>query len=312
MRVLFLILACFVSIQVFGKVVYDEIRILVDDHPITRNEILIRTMELAQIRGMDPNAAGPESELREAAVNQLIEETLLDIRAEELMITLSDEELDDEINRFRTQRNISRLELEELLERQKTSMADFRKTYLRQIKRNRVIVREVRSKINIDEEELREAYENNAAFELYAHARHLLLRLGRDASREEVRQVKGKLLEIREKIISGMPFEEAADRYSEDPSVKSNHGDLGFFKKSDMVSEFAEAAFKLEPGEISEPVRTPFGFHLIELVEFEKRSKKSFDELKDKIMQKEYQERFEKMYKDYLEKLKKKAEIVRK
>lgn len=312
MRVLLFVLTCFLSVQVFGKVVYDEISILVDDHPITRNEILIRTMELAQIRGMNPNAAGPESELRDDAVDQLIEETLLDIRAEELMITLSDEELDDEINRFRTQRNISQLEFEELLERQKISLADFRKTYLRQIKRNRVVIREVRSKINIDEEELREEYEKNAAFEVYAHARHLLLRLKSDASREEVQQVKKRLLEIRGKILAGMPFKEAADRYSEDPSVKSNHGDLGFFKKSDMVSEFAEAAFKLEPGEISEPVKTPFGYHLIELVEFERRSKKSFDELKEKIMQQEYQERFETMYKQYIEKLKENAEIVRK
>ncbi len=73
--------------------------------------------------------------------------------------------------------------------------------------------------------------------------------------------------ELIEEARAGADFSKLADTYSEDPSVRNNHGDLGYFKKSDMVPEFAEAAFSAKPGEIVGPVKTQFGLHIIKVVD---------------------------------------------
>ena len=68
--------------------------------------------------------------------------------------------------------------------------------------------------------------------------------------------------DIERKLKEGTAFEELAQKFSKCPSAK-NGGDLGYFGKTRMVEEFANAAFDLEKGEVSPPVRTKFGYHLI-------------------------------------------------
>lgn len=76
-----------------------------------------------------------------------------------------------------------------------------------------------------------------------------------------------RMIEIRNEILGGVDFAEAASNYSDDMATASKGGDLGFFGKSDMDSVFTKAAFSLKDGKISQPVRTQFGYHLIKVVE---------------------------------------------
>lgn len=95
------------------------------------------------------------------------------------------------------------------------------------------------------------------------HARHILLRMptgGTDAQRDSVRALAESL---RERAVGGEPFAELAQQYSQDPGSAARGGDLGFFERGRMVEPFEEAAFQLQPGEISEVVETPFGYHVI-------------------------------------------------
>lgn len=73
--------------------------------------------------------------------------------------------------------------------------------------------------------------------------------------------------EIKAQALAGKDFTALADAESEDPSVASNHGDLGYFERKDMVAEFSEAAFAARPGEIVGPVETNFGLHVIKVVD---------------------------------------------
>lgn len=77
-------------------------------------------------------------------------------------------------------------------------------------------------------------------------------------------------------------FQALAKQYSKDPSVQQNLGDLGFFTRSRMVPEFAEAAFKMKKGEVSKPVKTAFGFHVIKLVEKKAGADANFDAVKNR------------------------------
>lgn len=87
--------------------------------------------------------------------------------------------------------------------------------------------------------------------------------------------------EVKKKLDEGASFEELAKQYSEDPGSKENGGDLGYFGPGKMVPEFEEAAYKLNVGEISKPVKTSHGYHIIKLTD--KKELKPYDEVKDSI-----------------------------
>ena len=84
--------------------------------------------------------------------------------------------------------------------------------------------------------------------------------------------------------MKGEPFEKVAREVSEGPSAAKG-GDLGYVEHGRFNEKFEAAARKLKPGEISNPVRTPFGWHIIKLIDVKEASGKSFDEVKDRIKQ---------------------------
>jgi len=113
-------------------------------------------------------------------------------------------------------------------------------------------------------------------------ARHILLKLPKEASGELVAEKREKAREIMELAKSGKDFAELARTHSEGPS-KDRGGDIGTFSKEDMVKPFADKAFSMQPGEISEPVRTQFGWHIIKVEKKTEASTKSLSAVEDKI-----------------------------
>lgn len=101
------------------------------------------------------------------------------------------------------------------------------------------------------------------------HVRHILLRPNELRSLGEARM---RLLEIRERLAAGEDFAALARTYSEDPVSAADGGDLGWVGAEQLVPEFVRAMNALEPGEISQPVRTPFGLHLIQVLERRERT----------------------------------------
>ncbi|MBT9540127.1 peptidylprolyl isomerase [Thiobacillus sp.] len=95
------------------------------------------------------------------------------------------------------------------------------------------------------------------------HARHILIKTNELTSESDARS---RLLQIKERLENGAKFEELARQYSDDGSA-SKGGDLGWINPGDTVPEFERAMDELKPGEISQPVRSPFGLHLIQVLE---------------------------------------------
>jgi peptidyl-prolyl cis-trans isomerase C len=111
------------------------------------------------------------------------------------------------------------------------------------------------------------------------HAKHILV-----SSEAEAKKIIGQLK-------GGADFAALAKEYSKDPSGAQEGGDLGFFKRSEMVPEFAAAAFALKPGQMSEqPVQTQFGWHVIMVVERRRAAAPSFDQARDQLRQRTIQE----------------------
>ncbi|MEN6521257.1 MAG: peptidylprolyl isomerase [Armatimonadota bacterium] len=112
----------------------------------------------------------------------------------------------------------------------------------------------------------------DAEYSEFIKARHILIRpatTSPDATLEEKTKADTAAKETAEKILAeikgGKSFEQAAKEYSDDPSNKENGGELGWFRRNEMVQQFSDAAFNLKAGEISEPVKTQFGYHLVKV-----------------------------------------------
>jgi peptidyl-prolyl cis-trans isomerase C len=114
------------------------------------------------------------------------------------------------------------------------------------------------------------------------HARHILFRApasDEKASKEAEDRIKAVIVRLKK----GEDFAKVAAEVTEDPSGKANGGDLGFFTKEQMVPEFSEAAFKLENGQISDPVKTQFGWHVIKVEEKRVKQPPKFEDVKSQI-----------------------------
>jgi peptidyl-prolyl cis-trans isomerase C len=119
---------------------------------------------------------------------------------------------------------------------------------------------------------------------------------------------KDKALEILKEINEGLSFEEAASKYSTCPS-KENGGDLGEFTKGKMVPEFEEAAFSIEEGKVSNPVKTQFGYHLIKVKYKKEAGDSTLEEVKDQITQQVIGMKQQEIYMGKTEALRRKYEI---
>jgi peptidyl-prolyl cis-trans isomerase C len=132
------------------------------------------------------------------------------------------------------------------------------------------------AKTAVTEEALRKVYDQavkEMGKEEEVHARHILLKTEDEA--------KAVLAELKK----GGDFEKLAKEKSTDPSAKTNGGDLGFFGKGQMVPEFADAAFKLEKGGLSEPVKSQFGWHVIRSEDKRTKPVPEYDKVKPQLEQ---------------------------
>ncbi len=153
----------------------------------------------------------------------------------------------------------------------------------------------------VDDAKVKALYETRKAQYTELKARHILFMVQGEAQAAEAFK---KAQDLRAKIVAGLDFAKAAEASSEDPSAKGKGGDLGWFNPGRMDKAFSAAAASLKEGEISQPVKSQFGYHLIKL---EGRREKPFDEVKEELRAQMEREAFATKAKDKLEQLRKRA-----
>lgn len=141
--------------------------------------------------------------------------------------------------------------------------------------------------LKIDDAELQKYYNDHKSEFEEVHARHILIRcqgspLAVKPGQKDLTEAEAlaKAQEIRKKLVDGADFATLAMQESDDTGTASRGGDLDFFRHNQMVPPFDEAAFKLNAGELSEPVKTPFGYHLIKV---EAKRTKTFEDAKPEM-----------------------------
>jgi len=173
---------------------------------------------------------------------------------------------------------------------------------LKQDVRNQLLIEGLlKPEIKISEEEIKAYFEENK--DMFGEpeqvkARHILV------------ETEAQAKEIRAKLDQGESFEELAKQYSTDEASKANGGDLGYFKRGDMVPEFEEVAFSLKPGETSQPVKSQFGYHIIRVEDHKQPVPAKYEEKKEDIRQQILQQKIAEKMEPWLNELRNKAKVT--
>jgi peptidyl-prolyl cis-trans isomerase D len=141
-------------------------------------------------------------------------------------------------------------------------------------------------KVTVSEDDIQDYYENNPEkfkSPKTVEARHILIKLNPDASAEEVENARQRIETVLDLAKEGQDFGELAKKYSEGPT-KTQGGSLGAFRREAMVKPFADKAFSMKAGEISEPVRTRFGWHIIKVEKINPEKTSSLSEARGDIL----------------------------
>jgi peptidyl-prolyl cis-trans isomerase C len=152
-------------------------------------------------------------------------------------------------------------------------------TMERRLVYRRLIERDVLSRV-ISDKQIRDEYDH---MDREVRARQILLRVGSYSNGGSEKEVADRAWQIYRELKSGADFDSLLQRYTEDEKTKPRGGDLGYFRWGRMVEPFQRAAFSLKPGEISRPIRTRFGFHIIKVEDVRPVPRGSFEEERDRI-----------------------------
>jgi peptidyl-prolyl cis-trans isomerase C len=166
------------------------------------------------------------------------------------------------------------------------------------------------AKAALTEPTLRKIYDDatkNANSEQEVRARHILFRVADPNDQAASKAAEDKVKNTIERIKKGEDFAKLATALTEDPSGKQDGGDLGYFTRDQMVPEFSEVAFSLEKGQMSAPVKTQFGWHVLKVEDKRMREPPPFDKVRAEI--EEYASR--KAQTDLVKKLRADAKIER-
>ena len=223
--------------------------------------------EVYNFLGRNPLPAPEDREAAyQTAVDMLVNTAILNQFLTRMNIPIPPGEVDKQIDRIKEQLKSQKQDLPTLLIQTGTSMEELRKEF-----ENRVRWAEYYKSKGTDATLRKFVNDNRDRFSrTQVRASHILLKTEPNASPADKEKVKQKLAGVRNEILQNKyTFAGAANRYSQDPANEGGAGgDLDYFTlESGFIEEFAQAAFKLKKGEISEPVETPFGFHLIQVTD---------------------------------------------
>jgi peptidyl-prolyl cis-trans isomerase C len=250
------------------------------------------------------------TKLKGDILESLIEREVLYQESQKAGIKVDDKSIEDQLalikKRFATEE-----EYKNTLTMMKHSEGDVREQIKKGLAIKGLIDIQITQKIVITDEESKAFYDSHP--ELFKQpeqvkASHILIKVEAGADEQKKAEAKKKIEEVQAKLKGGQDFGELAKEYSEGPS-NANGGDLGYFRRGQMVKPFEDVAFGMQPNEVSEIVETQFGYHLIKVYDKNPEKILAYAEVKDRLIERMKQEKTEQEAVKYIEQLKKEAKI---
>jgi len=262
----------------------------IDGEPITAHEL----QQYAKDR--DPGGAGGRQVLE-----ALITDKLLEREIKALGIVARDDEIDRYIHEVQARTGMDDARFQQAIKSQGMSWEAYRAKVKGEIEKAQLVNREIRQHVNISPQEIQRYYDQH--LDDYAIAERIRVRdifIPADSSDEEaLAHARAKAEEVRKLALSGRDFGTLARQYSEGPGADKG-GELGTFSRGEMEGDLEEVLFRLKPGEISEPIRSGSGFHLLRVDERIAGGHKPLEEVKEDIREALYNEALETRFQQWL------------
>ena len=277
-----------------------------------------------------------EKELKGKLLDQMIDDKVMKQEAEKQKIRVSKRDIEEGMKQVRS-RFASEAEFQAELKKEDISLPQFEKRIEEQLMVMKLVEQEVKAKaappqdedvrklfeqiqakaegkeLGIDQKQEEELAQLSKVFSRVSseqvRARHILIQVDKNAPMNTKSAALTKIKKIQKELKGGADFADLAKKYSEDPGSKQRGGDLGYFTKGDMVPEFEKAAFTLNVGQVSEPVLTDFGYHLIRVEERKASKKLTYEEVENDLKQYLFQRSAQTRYEGWLKDLRAKATI---
>ncbi|RME45555.1 MAG: hypothetical protein D6795_16465, partial [Deltaproteobacteria bacterium] len=279
----------------------DRIVAITNDEIITLYDLMQAGAPIFDRIAAEYEGAAREAKMKAAMsdlLDKMIDYKLIEQQARKIGITVAEKEIDRQLEELKKSQNLTQEQLEMALARDGMTLADYRKEIRTRLLTSRYVEYLVRQRVKITEEKLRQYYTQNldrfrqsGGGDVRIADLFLPYPQGDATGKEEVIEEARR---IRQEIAAGLPFMEAVRKYSEGYNIAEG-GDLGFLELDQLQPEFREALEGLEPGEISDPIETERGLHLLQLIEVRNAPILPFEQVKSQIMSELYQKEYQKM-----------------
>lgn len=260
---------------------------VVEGEKISRADLQEAFNRALAASGINPDEIDPAQKM--VGYREILDELITDklVSRKASSIEIKDEDLKAEVDRVKGQfpsEEVFKSEIEKAGETEAT----FRDTVKRMLQQQKWMQQQLGDKATVTEADVKKFYdENKKEFEHpeLVRASHILILVPENADEKTVAEKKKLAEAALERVTKKKEdFTTVAKEVSEEPGAKQSGGDLDFFPKDRMVPEFANAAFAMKKGEISkEPVRTKFGWHIINVTDQKPAGSMSFDEVKAQV-----------------------------
>ncbi|MCP4482248.1 MAG: hypothetical protein GY817_05630 [bacterium] len=316
-RVLIPFLSCIFFISVLGaKNIKNKAIAIVDNQTILMSDFnkiadpIIANYEV-MLKTQGPMSEEDLKNLKKGIFEQIINEKLALKQAKAENIKVSRRQKDDAYNKVKKRFTTESEFLEELSKKGLTE-EEFKSKLEEELQVIEVVNKEVSSKVVVPtDDEAEDYYNDNKSLMIdpeAVRARHILLKF--DKAKGESATLK-QAKKIKKEIDNGADFATMAREHSEDEWTVDSGGSLGLFIRGQMIPAFENVAFSMSVGEVSDPVKTQFGYHIILCQEKRMEQQKEFDEvLKNQLKEFLYKNRMKTAYQEWIEDLKTKSNIV--
>ena len=245
----------------------DRIVAVVDQTVITERDLESRIATVTAQLKKQGTELPDEALLRKQILERLISDTLQIQYAAQTGLKVEDSQLDKTIERIADQNNLTLTEFSEALARDGISMRKFRADIRNEITLARLREREVEGRVNVTESEVDNYLTNQSnsgesldEFEIS----HILIRTPEEGATEDIQKAKARVEDALKALNAGMSFAKVSASYSDAPNALEG-GNLGWKKGSQMPNLFLDALKNMQVGEVSEPIRSPNGYHILKL-----------------------------------------------
>jgi peptidyl-prolyl cis-trans isomerase SurA len=278
-----------------GEVV-DRIIAIVNDDIITLKEVesYVHVEKRNQFTSIDEYLRNLQLKER---LDFFISSLLIKQQAKKLKIDVSDKEVESIIENIKKQNLITEIELKEQLKKDNITYDNFAEGIRLNVLRSRVLARVVSPDVRVTDSTLKEYYDKHK--DEYRDMEYHLKQIFISGQRGDGSQRAANAYKL---LDQGKKFEDVALEFSDDPSGKQG-GDIGFVKVEELLPALKESVKLLVPNTYTNAVQTPYGFHILKLIEIKKTDLAPFETLKDKIHEQFVLQESEKRYNEYINKL---------